>query len=40
MSPLTSAWSRYRRGAGVVAVAMALVVAAGCGSNDKQLRLR
>lgn len=36
MSPLTSAWSRYRRGAGVVAVAMALiVVAAGCGSSDK-----
>src|SRR4051812_10704955 len=36
MSPLTSAWSRYRRGAGVVAVAMALiVVAAGCGSDDK-----
>ena len=35
MSPLTSAWSRYRRGAGAVAVAMALIVAAGCGSNDK-----
>jgi ribose transport system substrate-binding protein len=34
MSPLTSAWSRYRRGAGAAAVAMALVAAAGCGSSS------
>src|SRR3954453_3784775 len=34
MSPLTTAWSRYRRGAGAVAVAAALIAVAGCGSNS------
>ena len=34
MFPLTPAWTRSRRAVGLVAVAVALLVAAGCGSSD------